>query len=189
MEKSLERRGFTFQDQIATGSFSKVFKAMHRDTVTEEVSTLACKRIDKEEATQAFLEHFFPRELEALMKLVHPNIIEIHSIFTNSSHVFIFMRWAEKGDLLTFLKEHKIVVEKQANLWFYQMVLAFKYIHEAGIAHRDLKCENILISRHNNIKITDFGFARQCIGEMKEKILSQTYCGSECKFSLLLFPS
>lgn len=58
------------------------------------------------------------------------------------------------------------------------MVNAVKYLHDMNIAHRDLKCENILLTFHNNIKICDFGFARNCIDSFGEYVFSNTFCGS-----------
>ena len=55
------------------------------------------------------------------------------------------------------------------------MADAVKYLHELQITHRDLKLENMLIDRHNNIKICDFGFVKQCT----DNELSKTFCGSK----------
>ncbi|XP_055610054.1 testis-specific serine/threonine-protein kinase 3-like isoform X2 [Uranotaenia lowii] len=87
------------------------------------------------------------------------------------------MRNAEKGDLLTYIIAHDRLDEKQARIWARQIALALQYLHEAGIAHRDLKCENILITSNFNAKLSDFGFSRY-IMENGEVELSRTYCGS-----------
>lgn len=58
------------------------------------------------------------------------------------------------------------------------MARAIKYLHGLQIAHRDLKCENVLISKHLNLKIADFGFSRSTINSHGKDILSETYCGS-----------
>lgn len=180
---SLERRGYRFGKRIGKGSYGCVVAAQFEDANSGSAVELACKYIDKSKAPKDFLEKFFPREIQILTKVSHPNIIEIHSILQSGNTVFIFMRHAENGDLLDYVKMHGAVSEAQANLWFFQLVTAIKYIHSLNYAHRDLKCENILISKHMNLKITDFGFARSCIGENKETILSETYCGSAGKFA------
>lgn len=93
------------------------------------------------------------------------------------------MRWAENGDLLDYVKKHGAVSEPQACLWFFQMVSAIKYLHSKNYAHRDLKCENILISKHMNVKVADFGFVRCCTDDNNQKIMSHTFCGSAGKLA------
>lgn len=52
------------------------------------------------------------------------------------------------------------VSQIQARFWTNQIVSGIHYLHKNRIAHRDIKCENILITEKNNIKLTDFGFSR-----------------------------
>lgn len=178
---ALKSRGYSFGRRIGKGSYGCVVKAKYEDKDLEKSVELACKYVDKSKAPKDFLQKFFPRELQILKEIAHPNIIGIHSILQSGSTVFIFMRWAENGDLLDYVKNHGAIPEHQANLWFFQMVSAVKYIHALNYAHRDLKCENILISKHMNIKIADFGFSRKCVDEKDERIMSHTFCGSAGK--------
>lgn len=89
------------------------------------------------------------------------------------------MELAEGGDMLDALKANKGPLDEvKAKLWFKQICEAIRYMHGNGIAHRDLKSENVLISKTGNIKVTDFGFARVCIDQKGKRLLSETYCGS-----------
>lgn len=178
---ALVTRGYHFGKRIGKGSYGNVVTAQFHDPSSDETVDLACKYVDKSKAPKDFLEKFFPRELRVLTKIHHPNIIGIHSILQSGNTVFIFMRWAENGDLLDYVKKNGAVPEDQARFWFFQMVSAIKYFHSLDFAHRDLKCENILISKHMNVKIADFGFARSCVDDNKDKIMSQTFCGSAGK--------
>lgn len=79
---------------------------------------------------------------------------------------------------MDYIKENGAVPEGQAKIWFKQMISGLQYLHGLNIAHRDLKCENMLLTRKYNIKIADFGFARYCVDSNNRRLLSSTYCGS-----------
>ncbi|XP_005186105.1 testis-specific serine/threonine-protein kinase 1 [Musca domestica] len=174
---ALAQRGYNIGHKIGEGSYATVITAGYADSTGQGLH-LACKIIDKGKAPSDFVHKFFPRELEILTKIDHPNIIQIHSILQRGSKIFIFMRYAENGDLLSYIKKSGPVEELQAKAWFMQMAKAVKYLHSHDIAHRDLKCENILLSKRLNVKLADFGFARYCRDENGRDIKSETYCGS-----------
>lgn len=176
---ALEQRGYIIGKKIGQGSYATVHLADYVDLKAgQKKMSLACKIFDKEKAPRDFLEKFFPRELEILTQIENPNIIQVHSILQRGPRVFIFMRYADNGDMLDFIKKNGMVPEHQAKVWFKQMSSGVQYLHSRNIAHRDLKCENILLSRRYNVKIADFGFARYCVDKEGRRILSQTYCGS-----------
>lgn len=202
---ALEQRGYVIGKKIGQGSYATVHIADYFGAPSNNSGNssqvkkmrLACKIFDKEKAPKDFLEKFFPRELEILMKIENPHIIQVHSILKRGPRVFIFMRYvvstylfafnngrsssfryAENGDLLDFIKKNGVVPESQARVWFRQMASGLHYLHNKNIAHRDLKCENVLLSKRYNVKLADFGFARFCSDSENKRTLSQTYCGS-----------
>lgn len=69
------------------------------------------------------------------------------------------MEYAENGDMFTYLQKNKLT-EEQIRVWLLQILWAFSYMHSVGVVHRDLKCENILLTGRYNLRIADFGFAR-----------------------------
>lgn len=174
---ALEHHGYKLGRKIGKGSYASVVSAQYKDDQNKRIN-LACKIVDREKAPIDFLENFFPRELSIITEIEHPNIIPIHSILQRGKKIFIFMKYAENGDLLNFIKTYGPIPENQTRLWFQQMVLGLKYLHSLNIAHRDLKCENVLISKRMNIKLADFGFARYCCDMHGKSIYSKTYCGS-----------
>jgi serine kinase len=157
MFPSLEKRGFTFGQKIGRGSTSVVLRSTFRDK-DGKVLDLACKIVDKMalDKTQHkdFLQKFFPREIELMMKLNHPNIIGIHAILESKNVVFVFQQFAENGDLLRKIQKEGRIEEKQAREWYKQLLNGLGYLHNLGYAHRDIKCENIFISRSNNMKVS-----------------------------------
>lgn len=184
--QALKSRGYLLGRRIAKGTFATVVRAKYYDPhaagdglQAPSGLDLACKIVDESKSKdEAFLKKFLPRELKILERIMHPNIIQIQSIIRRDCRLFIFMRLAERGDLLGFIRKYGALPEERCRYWFYQMADAIRYLHRLNIAHRDLKCENVLISKNMNIKLSDFGFARTCIDETGMAVMSQTYCGS-----------
>lgn len=144
----------------------------------DKLSVLACKVIDTTTAPKDFVRKFLPREIDMLIKLNHPHLVHTHSIFQRRYKYFIFMRYMEHGDLLEHILQKGAVQEDQARIWTRQLALAIQYMHELEIAHRDIKCENVLLTANQNAKLSDFGFARMCVDNRLKDISSDTFCGS-----------
>jgi serine/threonine protein kinase len=89
-----------------------------------------------------------------------------------------FDRYAENGDVDNFLRTRGYLSENHARTWMRQVVTALDYLHDGGIAHRDLKCSNLLITDKFNIKMADFGFSRFSTDHYGKRVLSETWCGS-----------
>lgn len=139
---------------------------------------LACKVIETLKAPRDFVIKFLPREIDVLIRLNHPHMIHVHSIFQRKTKYYIFMRYGENGDLLGYILKNGAVSENQSRVWMRQLALGLQYIHELEIAHRDIKCENILLTANFNVKLSDFGFARYVVDDDDQPVLSETYCGS-----------
>ncbi|XP_033337451.1 testis-specific serine/threonine-protein kinase 3 isoform X2 [Megalopta genalis] len=178
-EAVLFQRGYKFLKKLGEGSYAKVYLSEYKsDSEPDKNKRLACKVIDTNKAPKDFVRKFLPRELDILVKVNHPHVVHVHSIFQRRAKYFMFMRYAENGDLLEFILKNGAVQEGQARVWFRQLSLALQYLHEMEIAHRDVKCENVLLTSNYNLKLADFGFARYVIDDRGKQVLSDTYCGS-----------
>jgi len=178
----LFKKGYKLGKVIGEGSFSKV-RICDRIPKSQEAekprSLIACKIIDKCRASKNEVEKFLPRELEIVGRLKHPNIVEVLSVVEHLQNVFIFMDYCDKGDLLDCIKKQEFIPEDLARHYFKQILMAVQYLHSMDISHRDLKCENVLLTKNDQVKLSDFGFARACRDVRTGKlILSSTYCGS-----------
>jgi serine kinase len=139
---------------------------------------LACKMFTEGNSTKCSSEKFLQRELDVLSKIENPNIIHVHSALQRGPKIFIFMSFPEMGNLLDFIRMNGKAPEQQARICFRQMASGLQYLHRENIAHRDLKCENIVLSKHFNAKLADFAFARFCVDYDGRPVLSEIYCGS-----------
>jgi len=170
----LAKHGFTLGAELGEGTYSKVKHCTWQKAGESTSKHIAIKVINKKTAPKDFLDKFLPRELEIIRSIYHPNIVQTHEIITINQKVFIALEWAGRGDLLGYVRLKGAIKEPEAARLFNEMCLALEYLHGKNIVHRDLKCENILLSSQNQIKLADFGFSRY----MTPSDVSKTFCGS-----------
>ena len=155
--------------KIGRGSFSKVFKGYHNSTKKK----VAIKMVELDEIKH--LKSFMEREIEVMKYISHPNILELYDVIkdTNENCIYLILEYCQKGDLSNFLNKRPLKEEMVCN-YIKQLAKGLKYLIDRNIIHRDLKPQNILISDSDEIKITDFGFARY----YKQNEMVETICGS-----------
>ena len=123
-------------------------------------------------------------EIKVLAMLHHPNVIEYFENFLQDKAMMIVMEYAAGGTLYDYLetrrREGKHLEEEEIAHLFAQIVLAMYYVHQNQILHRDLKSENIFLTRSlDHVKIGDFGISK--ILSSKSKAL--TVVGTPCYIS------
>lgn len=116
-----------------------MYEAEYVDQTTKAHVRLACKVVNASEASKNFLTKFFPREMEIMSKLNHPNIIRVHSILMRKETYFIFMEFAYHGDLLEFIKAHGAIKEARAKIWFTQLLQGKHAIFGNNSLHAESK--------------------------------------------------
>lgn len=177
-QRILEKLGYVIASDLGEGTYSKVKSAVWQKPAAYSYGKnsikVALKIINKKTAPKDFLEKFLPRELNILKTINHKNIIKCYDILEIENKTYISLEWAGHGDLLNFIRLKGNLKEPESCQMFLDLLDAIKYIHGLNIVHRDLKCENILLSRSNQVKLADFGFARILL----PRHLSRTFCGS-----------
>jgi len=104
----------------------------------------ACKVIQKE--GQGKRRKVINSEIDALLKLKHPNIVEMKHIYESPLEVFIVLELADGGELFDRIVKKGHYSEKEAARVVNQVLSALQYSHAQGIVHRDIKPENIFTS-------------------------------------------
>ncbi|XP_031549090.1 serine/threonine-protein kinase Nek4-like [Actinia tenebrosa] len=153
---SLEK--YSVEKLIGKGSYGEVFLAKHKKDkrmyVVKKVSLHKASEKERKAAEQ---------EAKLLSQLRHPNIVSYRESFQGEQgFLFIIMNYCEGGDLYSKLKAQKstLLDEKQIVEWFVQIAMALQYMHEKHILHRDLKTQNIFLTRSKIIKLGDLGIAK-----------------------------
>jgi 5'-AMP-activated protein kinase, catalytic alpha subunit len=86
------------------------------------------------------------------------------------------MEFASKGELFDYIVSKRKLDENESSRLYHQLLSGIEYIHKLNIVHRDLKPENLLLDKHLNIKIVDFGLSN--LYQPGDRL--KTACGSPC---------
>lgn len=168
----LAANGYRVGQQLGAGTYSNVRTAER----TADGNMCAVKIIDRRKARKDYLVKFLPRELEIITRLQHPNVIRTFLCIQTKEYIFQIMQYAEKGDVLQMIQRCCFIPEEKTKSIFRDISNGLKYMHDLNIAHRDLKCENILLFKDNTAVLSDFGFSKQY--ESDKSDMCQTFCGS-----------
>ena len=106
------------------------------------------------------------REAEAVARLSHPNVIQIHDIGEHDGCLYLSLEYAPGGSLDRRLAGHPLPPDEAARV-VEQLAGGVQAAHDIGIVHRDLKPANVLLGRDDALKITDFGLARHQAHELR----------------------
>lgn len=144
---------------IGEGSFGKAVlvrdKAFGNQNVIKIINIASINDKEKDEAL---------KEVMVLSKMHHPNIVTYRESFTQNGFLHIVMDYCDGGDLYNRIsiqaKMAKLFPESLVLDWFVQISLALKHVHDRKILHRDVKSQNIFLTRSGIIKLGDFGIAR-----------------------------
>lgn len=174
---TLVDRGYRLGPKIGEGTYAKV-RVCERDN---DGKIMAVKIVDLKKASKDYVDKFLPRELSVIQRVNHKHILNTHKVIRTRDTLFILQDYAEKGDLLCHIRDNGPVADVDARRMFKQIVSAIDYLHrETNVAHRDIKCENVLIMKDKSVVISDFGFARplEVSDPHRGKCMSETFCGS-----------
>lgn len=119
-------------------------------------------------------------EVLLLKSLYHVNIVRFYDSFMEDNVLNIVMEYADGGNLRQLIKEQirknnsEKFPEHQVMSWFAQLVLAVAYMHGKNVLHRDLKSQNVFLTRNLVVKLGDFGISKSLAGDA----MASTACGT-----------
>lgn len=164
---------------LGEGEFGRVKLGWSKNTSPNEVSKqVAIKLIRRDTIPKnSDKEIKIYREINALKHLSHPNIVKLEEVLQNSKYIGIVLEYASGGEFYKYIQKKRRLKEAVACRLFAQLISGVQYMHSKGLVHRDLKLENLLLDKHENLVITDFGFVNEFFAHSE---LMKTSCGSPC---------
>ncbi len=142
-------------DMIGGGGMANVYLA--HDMILDRDVAVKVLRMDFAE-DEEFIRRFH-REAQSATSLAHPNIVSIYDVGEEDSIYYIVMEYVDGQTLKQYIQQNSPIRIDDALEIMKQLTSAISHAHQNHIIHRDIKPHNILIDRHGNVKITDFGIA------------------------------
>ncbi|MEK7432629.1 MAG: serine/threonine-protein kinase [Cyanobacteriota bacterium] len=164
-------KNYTIEKELGRGGMGTVYLALdnrlERQVAIKVLEISGSNQdVDIDEAVQRF-----KREAKAIAKLSHTNIVNIYDVGNVKDQYYMVMEYIDGKPLSDILKDQKkLPVELTINIVL-QICSALDYAHDNGIVHRDIKPDNIMLSRKGLPKLTDFGIAQL---SKEKKRLTQT---------------
>ncbi|XP_052608303.1 serine/threonine-protein kinase Nek1 isoform X4 [Peromyscus californicus insignis] len=143
--------------KIGEGSFGKaVLVKSTEDSRHYVIKEINISRMSGKERQES------RREVAVLANMKHPNIVQYKESFEENGSLYIVMDYCEGGDLFKRINAQKgaLFQEDQILDWFVQICLALKHVHDRKILHRDIKSQNIFLTKDGTVQLGDFGIAR-----------------------------
>lgn len=158
---------------LGDGKFARVYKAFHKKE--NVIVALKIIKFRDQDDSQLILD-----EVRIHEKIQHDNIVKLYGYFPFLNNKFtIVMEYIEGKELFDIIEESSLGLpldDQTITNYFLQLLNSIIYLHSINIIHRDIKPENILITKTNQLKLTDFGLAKK-VDNISEDFCS-TWCGT-----------
>jgi serine/threonine protein kinase len=141
---------------VGTGTFGRVRVVQFKPTR----DWYALKIMKKSEILRlSQLDHILS-EVKILSTTSHPFIVNLLGMQFDEKRLYLLFEYVPGGELFSYLRREGKFSESSSQFYAAEILLAFEHLHKSKIVYRDLKPENLLLTKKGHIKITDFGFAK-----------------------------
>ncbi len=155
--KSLGR--YEVQGVLGKGAMGLVYDGLD-PTLQRRVAIKTILTATLDEATAKHYAMRFMREVRAVARINHPNIVQVYDYGTEQGLAYIVMEYIEGKELKDCLDGGERFSLKQVLAMMRELLDALEFAHEAGVIHRDIKPANVMLDAARHVKLTDFGVAR-----------------------------
>ncbi|MCK5342918.1 MAG: serine/threonine protein kinase, partial [Candidatus Heimdallarchaeota archaeon] len=143
------------QDIIARGGMGEIYRGHHE---VLDIPVAIKVILPAQGADSEFKERFL-REARASLQLTHPNILRVFTAARKNSVYYIVMEYVDGTDVKQILKTHKRIDWRYSVNIIKQTCDGLSFAHKQGVIHRDVKPDNIMITRKGLMQLADFGLA------------------------------
>ena len=143
--------------EIGRGGMGRVYKAVDRKLKRKVALKMLHPELNKEPKVLLF----FRREARAVAALNHPNIVNLYDAGMQKGCFYMIMEYVHGLTLDKLQVKHPQIVQR-GFIWIWlEVCKGLRFAHEEGLLHRDIKPTNIMVTKNRNVKILDFGLAKQ----------------------------
>lgn len=142
---------------IGSGGMANVYRA----TVLSSGRTVAVKVLKGEYAGDPEYLRRFDREAKSVLSLSHENIVRAYGTGVHDGVKYIVSEYVEGDTLKELIRKNGPMAPKVAVTIISQLLDALQHAHDRGIIHRDIKPQNVMITKKGVVKLADFGIARE----------------------------
>jgi eukaryotic-like serine/threonine-protein kinase len=144
---------YRLEKLLGQGGFAMIYLGKHM-----HLETRAAVKILDTQLTDEGIQKFYT-EARIAARLVHPNIVRVLDFGLQNNIPFLVMDYAPNGTLRQLHPEGQVLPLAVVLYYVQQIVDGLQYIHDHGLIHQDLKPENLLVGRNQQILLSDFGIA------------------------------
>ena len=174
MEPEILNERYRLEELLGTGGMATVYRG--HDLLLDR--PVAIKFLREPYAGDPAFRGRFLEEARAASRLDHPNVVRVYDAGISQERPYIVMELVEGDDLKTLIRQEAPLPIPRALEITRQICAGVGHAHRAGLIHCDLKPQNILVTPHGEVKVTDFGIARAFRQEQTHTEKEKTVWGS-----------
>jgi 3-phosphoinositide dependent protein kinase-1 len=162
-----QSREFEYTDELGTGNFTRIVKAVHRDTKEVfAVKVIEKKQVESLKRRHPNIHNEIAMEKAILNKLKHRGVVELYHTYSDYNAIYFLMEFCDGAEMWTTIMHGAKLTgchESLSRYYMAELVEVLEYMHNNGVVHRDLKPENLMITNEGHLKVIDFGTAKDLL--------------------------
>jgi uncharacterized protein (TIGR02145 family) len=175
-------KDYSFQSELGHGGMGTVYRFRHLSLKVDR----AIKVLKSEYTGNENIRNRFLSEARIMAQMSHPNVVKVIDLIDEGDTIAFVMEYIEGETLKEYLDRKGRLKDDEIKDIFSQMLNAVGYVHQQNLVHRDIKPSNFMMDRSGNIKLLDFGIAKNTDASSAE--YTQTGTGAQMGTPMYMSP-